>query len=363
MKTVMIETIKKIYSCTSTKAAVFDQNVNIMWSNDNGLFAHTENTSFYTPDIHSIGVIGTVGIKGIKSEEQMLMRTEQSVVPVKVVPLFEQNLPIGFIVESVDVLTAISKLNSSYSAIGLNKYISLVREISSAVAFSSELLKNELERAEQYDLANNANSLSESSYKAMSSIANLEELINYSSNDFNIQTASLSEFVENTIHAIIPKVSQNSIKIRYDIEEDITAKLDFERLLRVILNLVSNAIIYNISEEKDIYIKLSNIGESAALSVTDNGVGIDSDTAKLLFVPFSSSDMTKYNEGLGLTIVKLFCDRFSSSLTYTTKKNEGTTFTLRIPTCKPTTNLKAPISGYLFERYSPVDLYLYKTKL
>ncbi len=363
MKSSKLETLKNVYSRSDTKTAVFNENIKLLWSNDTDFFSEIENISFYTPEIYKIGIAGSIGIKDLEHETEMLMHTKLQVCPVRVIPLFENNLPDGFIVECVDVLTAISKLNSSYSAVGLTKYLSLVREIASAVAFSSESLKNDLERIDQYDLANKADLMSNSSYKALSSVANLEELINYSSKSFNIQTASLSEFVENIVHAVIPKVIQSYVKIRCDIEEGITATLDFDRLLRVILNLISNAIIYNISEQKEIYIRLSLIGENAALSITDNGVGIDSDTAKLLFVPFAMSDMAKSNEGLGLTIAKLFCDEFSSSLTYTTKKNEGTTVTLSIPASKITLKLKSPISGYLFERYSPVDIYLYKTKL
>ncbi len=363
MKDEKLKVLKSIYSYTDSKLAVFDEDVNLIWSNDKELFKGVMNESFYTPKVRILGIYGFNGIKGIKSEKEMLMKTKQSVQLVRVIPVFEENMPEGYVVETVNILSQMSRFMTSYSSIGMHKYLSLVREISSEIVFSSDALKNDLELVEQYDLANRAETLTNSTYKALSSVANLEELVNYTVKNFRTHIGSLSEQVEDIVLAVIPKLKQEGVDVKYSIKSGINAELDFSRFSIAMLNLISNAITYNKSEKKELFVKLSKIGEKAVLSVTDNGNGIDSDTEKLLFVPFATSDIAKNNEGLGLTIVKLFCDEFSSSFSYTTKVGEGTTATLTIPTSRSSLTLKAPMTGHLFEKYSPVEIYLYKSKV
>lgn len=351
------------YSRLKTKAAIFDENVSLVWTNDRNTFASVKNECFYTPEISSLGKIGKTGINDLSEESTVLMISGESVFSVRVIPVFEENNPDGFIVETNDFFDFLSKMNSSYGSVALNKYLSLAREVSGSIAFTGEQLRESLEKIEQYDLADKTNELSKSTYKMLAAVANIEEMLKYASKSFNVSYFSLSEYTENVLHSIIPKLSADSVKLRYEIEDGITVKLDSERYLSVLLNLISNGVMYNISEQKEITVRLSSLGENAVLSVTDNGTGLSDKTKKLMNVAFAMSDISKGNESLGFEIVKLFCKEFSSSFSYTTKENDGTTVMLRIPIEKHQDKLKAPIPDYLFKKYSPIDIYLYKTKI
>lgn len=351
------------YSRLKTKAAIFDESVSLIWTNDEEVFSSVKNECFYMPEISTLGKIGKTGIKEISEESSVLMISGESVFSVRVIPIFDGNTLEGFIVETNDFFDYLSKMNASYGSVAINKYLSLAREVSSSVAFTGEQLRESLEKIEQYDLADKTNELSKSTYKMLAAVANIEEMLKYASKNFNVSSFSLSEYTENVLHSVIPKLSADGVKLKYNIEDDITVRLDSERFLSVLLNLISNGVMYNISEQKEINVRLSSIGENAVLSVTDNGTGLSDKAKRLMNVAFAMSDLSKGNESLGFEIVKLFCKEFSSSFSYMTKENEGTTVTLQIPTEKHEEKLKAPITDYLFRKYSPIDIYLYKTKI
>ena len=351
------------YSRLKTKAAIFDENVSLVWTNDEDIFSHVKNECFYMPEISVLGKIGKTGIKDMSEESTVLMISGESVFSARVIPVFDSNALEGFIVETNDFFDFLSKMNSSYGAVAIHKYLSLAREVSSSVAFTGEQLYESLEKIEQYDLASKTYELSKSSYKMLAAVANIEELLKYTSKNFNVTSFSLSEYTENILHSVIPKLSAEGVKLRYEIKKDISVKLDSERFLSVLLNLISNGVMYNISEQKEINVRLSSIGETAVLSVTDNGTGISDKAQKLMNVAFAMSDISKGNESLGFEIVKLFCKEFSASFSYMTKENEGTTVTLQIPMITHEDKLKVPVTDYLFRKYSPIDIYLYKIKI
>ena len=71
MKDEKLKVLKSIYSYTDSKLAVFDEDVNLIWSNDKELFKGVMNESFYTPKVRILGIYGFNGIKGIKSEKEI----------------------------------------------------------------------------------------------------------------------------------------------------------------------------------------------------------------------------------------------------------------------------------------------------
>lgn len=358
-----LNALRSAYSRLKTKIAIFDENVSLLWSNDESVFSCVKNEHFYTPEISLLGKIGKTGIKNLSEESTLLMVSGSVVFSARVIPLFDGNKSDGFIVETNDFFDYLSNINSSYGSVAINKYLSLVREISSNITFTGEQLREGLEKIEQYELASKTDELSKSTYKMLAAVANIEEVLKYASKNFNVALFSLSEYTENVLHSIIPKLSADGVKLKFEIEEGIAVELDSDRFLCVLLNLISNGVMYNISEQKEITVRLFALGENAVLSVTDNGTGLSDKAKKLMNVAFAMSDITKANESLGLTIVKLFCKEFSSSFSYMTKENEGTTVTLQIPLKKSGEHLKAPTADYLFRKYSPIDVYLYKTKI
>ncbi|MCK5294946.1 MAG: HAMP domain-containing histidine kinase [Arcobacteraceae bacterium] len=88
-------------------------------------------------------------------------------------------------------------------------------------------------------------------------------------------------------------------------------------------NLLSNAIKYN---KKDGIIKLSNINH--ILNIEDSGYGIETKNIYKIYDKYYQEDIHHKGIGLGLNIVKEYCDRYKITIKIDSKENLGTTFKL-----------------------------------
>jgi len=77
----------------------------------------------------------------------------------------------------------------------------------------------------------------------------------------------------------------------------------------------------------------------AAFDVTDTGIGMTPDQLSRVFESFSQADPTISRRfggtGLGLTLTRQYCEMIGGLLTVKSTPNQGTTFTLKVPTRLP----------------------------
>lgn len=107
-----------------------------------------------------------------------------------------------------------------------------------------------------------------------------------------------------------------------------------ERILRNILfNLVSNAIKYS---DEDIDCHISFEDKYFQFDIKDRGIGIPIEDQKYLFTRFfRAGNVTNIQgTGLGLNIVKQYVDMLGGDISFESKHEEGTTFTVIIPYIK-----------------------------
>ena len=106
------------------------------------------------------------------------------------------------------------------------------------------------------------------------------------------------------------------------------------------MNILSNAIKYN-KENGYIYISCQEFTSEQAGTVMmeficrDTGIGMTEDFQKRLFEPFAqehTGSRTKFSgTGLGMPITKKLIEKMGGTITFESKKGEGTTFVIRIP--------------------------------
>ncbi len=130
----------------------------------------------------------------------------------------------------------------------------------------------------------------------------------------------------------ILEIVNKSINKIEDIKRDITivneTKSDFlvgdkYGFLIVIDNLLSNAIKYNIPNGTII---VSN--ENHVLKIVDTGKGIDTKNIFKIYDKYFQVDIDTQGIGLGLSVVKEYCDSNSISIKIDSKEDVGTTFYL-----------------------------------
>ena len=115
------------------------------------------------------------------------------------------------------------------------------------------------------------------------------------------------------------------------IEVEIIARLDRTQLIRVITNLVKNAI-QSIPEEqeiKQVQVNVFREDENVKITVKDNGKGISEENKARIFEPKFTTKSS--GMGLGLAIIKNIIENYNGTITFESEENRGTTFFVSFP--------------------------------
>lgn len=114
-------------------------------------------------------------------------------------------------------------------------------------------------------------------------------------------------------------------------KDEIITKLDRTQLIRIITNLVKNAI-QSIPEEqieKSILISVNEINNNVVISVKDNGIGIELYNQSQIFEPKFTTKTS--GMGLGLGIIKNIIENYKGTITFETEFGKGTEFIVSLP--------------------------------
>jgi two-component system, NtrC family, nitrogen regulation sensor histidine kinase NtrY len=112
---------------------------------------------------------------------------------------------------------------------------------------------------------------------------------------------------------------------------EIIAKIDRTQLIRIITNLVKNAIqaIPEGQESREIVVAVRQKGDSVRITVKDNGKGIKKQDIERIFEPKFTTKSS--GMGLGLGIIKNIIENYKGTITFDTEFAKGTTFTVSLP--------------------------------
>lgn len=148
------------------------------------------------------------------------------------------------------------------------------------------------------------------------------------------------------IHALIHKTKNNfALKIE-NRQGQIFTKLDAGKhhvdgdpvhLLNVIHNLLDNGIKYT-REKPKISISTANTGDQLAISVRDNGIGLDPEEQKYIFEKYYRVPTGNVHDvkgfGLGLSYVKLIVKAHRGTIHVKSERDNGSVFEIRLPLSK-----------------------------
>ena len=114
-------------------------------------------------------------------------------------------------------------------------------------------------------------------------------------------------------------------------EKEIIAKIDRTQLIRILTNLVKNAIqsIPENQQEKWVVVIVTRQGTNVEITVTDNGVGIEEQNIPYIFEPKFTTKSS--GMGLGLGIIKNIIENYKGTITFASQLGKGTQFTVSLP--------------------------------
>ena len=155
-------------------------------------------------------------------------------------------------------------------------------------------------------------------------------------NEGKINTANsafeLNAFIEETTEDIKGLLKEGQ-QIQYEHQGDLSIYSDKKLLKNVLLNLISNAIKFS-DPGTTVTVKSYVADGLAKITVADKGLGISKEDQEHLFSSFfrGANVVNIQGSGLGLHIVKRYLDLMTGSISLKSCINEGTIFTVIIPT-------------------------------
>ena len=131
----------------------------------------------------------------------------------------------------------------------------------------------------------------------------------------------------------------NEAYIIFEPESDeIISKMDRSQLIRIINNLVKNAIqsMPDAQEDKSIIVAIKKEKNDVIITVEDNGFGIEPENLEHIFEPKFTTKTS--GMGLGLGIIKNIIENYKGTITFESEIGKGTIFKVSLPLIKPTLN-------------------------
>jgi len=149
-----------------------------------------------------------------------------------------------------------------------------------------------------------------------------------------LQKFSLRNTVNNLIQENIPAADLKKIQLTLKAEDEpFTIMADSSKIERVIGELIGNAIKYT-GENGIIEVQLSRSNDKIDIRVKDNGTGISPENCEKIWERFYQVQNNQYEmkgSGLGLSIAKEIAEMHSGTITVSSNKDEGTVFTVVLP--------------------------------
>jgi signal transduction histidine kinase len=111
-------------------------------------------------------------------------------------------------------------------------------------------------------------------------------------------------------------------------------RADPDRLLQVLLNLLSNAAKFVPAQQGQVLVRLRADAQGATIEVQDNGPGVPADPRALVFEKFRQGGdglRRPQGTGLGLPISRRIVTHFGGSLTLAPDRGQGACFVVRLP--------------------------------
>ena len=164
------------------------------------------------------------------------------------------------------------------------------------------------------------------------SISNLESLKEDEALIFDA-----GEPVRDVFELVRQKAEEKQITLALNQEKGVRVFADPFKIKQLLLNLITNAIVYN-EPGGSVTVGLTESGGSVVYKVSDTGIGIPNEHLERIFERFYRVDRGRSRNlggtGLGLSIVKHIVQFYQGDISVTSELGKGTEFTVRLPVCQ-----------------------------
>ncbi len=209
----------------------------------------------------------------------------------------------------------------------------------SSLAATVESELDEFLKAES-DVAEIENEQIEDFYLSVKTIHNRSESLIKFVSDFRNMTriklptlgeVQVADILQHVTMLLKPDFEKHNISLNVSIKSDLTIVIDKEQIEQVIINVMKNAIQALAADDKTqrslTITAMNNDSGGAFISIADNGVGIEEEALKKIFIPFFTTK--KNGSGIGLSLSKQIMRNHGGTISARSQIGEGTEFLLK----------------------------------
>lgn len=155
----------------------------------------------------------------------------------------------------------------------------------------------------------------------------------------NISLQSILGQLQNQHQFLFKRIK--TVAANYNPDETYVIKghsLEIDQALSILVTNAIDAITSRYGDKSEnegtFEIKLSQKDQMFCLEFIDNGCGMDSETQSKVFDPYFSTKPQGTGDGIGLTLCKAIIEKHGGSISVSSQKNVGSTFTIWLPVLK-----------------------------
>ena len=150
-------------------------------------------------------------------------------------------------------------------------------------------------------------------------------------------SVDMKEVISDTLAAMSQLFKENNIDVVAELPENVSAvTVDLDRMIQVMLNLLSNAMKFCDSANGWVRITLLELDDNLRIDVRDNGRGISPEDHVAIFSKFHQVGDTltdkPHGSGLGLHISRQIVEHFGGKMWVESSLGQGACFSFTLPT-------------------------------
>lgn len=198
-------------------------------------------------------------------------------------------------------------------------------------------LMNQANSINKSDIRKNIDIIKQNCYRFTKLINNIIDLSRMESGFYQLKLSNknIVEIVEDIVDSVRPYVKNKELNIIFDTEvEERLISIDVDKLERIMLNLISNAVKFS-PKDANIYVDIIDKVDCVLIQVRDSGVGIKKEYLSTIFDKYKKVDNSlarnAEGSGIGLYLVKTIVELMGGEIRVESEPGKGSLFTVSLP--------------------------------
>lgn len=182
------------------------------------------------------------------------------------------------------------------------------------------------------------NIINQNSYRMLKLVNNIvdDSKIDIGHDEYSPVNYDIIYFIESICDSIDSFIKLNNMKLIFDTDvEELIVAFDMEKIERIILNLISNAIKFRKEDNGEILLNIHTNKDYVTIVVRDNGIGISKENIDKIFGKYvrlnDERSIVKEGTGIGLSLVEALTKLHGGEVSVESSFGYWTEFKVKIP--------------------------------